>query len=79
MSEDKKWGLSRNQWLLAIGIFVINIPRSIMTMSVPISQDPFRFAVDLGAGLFGGYITIRVLSGIWNFFRKDQTKDDGDG
>lgn len=73
MSENKlRYGLSRNGWIITALIFMVNIPRIIL-IPPTISQDPFTFILDIGAGFVGAYIGVRILSGIWSFVKKRGT------
>lgn len=67
-TKELRYGLSRSGWIITAMIFLINIPRIIL-MSPTMSQDPFMFVLDIGAGFVGAYLGVRILSEVWGFVK----------
>jgi len=73
--EKQIWELSKNRWILVIVLFILNVPRIILSGVSP-SQDPFRFFVNLATGLIGSYLVVRIWSMLWDFFTKSPSEGD---
>ena len=72
MSEHEKklrWGLSRNQWLIVAGMFLINASRSVMRFMMSPFRDPFKFALDIAVTFVASHVTVRALSVVWGRLR----------